>query len=462
MPQDHASLPSPAPLAATFQLLAQADPAQRTALVLRLVEGHPEGRLELPATEAGAAALNEVDLSREALHALQANAAAAPPWWDAQLQVPHFRRADLRGASLRRADLRGAVFEEANFASADLAGARLQGAALAGVDFQEAMLEEADLRSAALRFARLRGSVLEGAKLGGADLWGAQAQGVVLAGADLRAATLEEADLRGADLQRADLRGAVLRKTNLEGANLQGADLQGAVLGGTNLRGAVLRDAKLQALTLTGCDLAHVHTSDVWLERTRLRADQLGGAIGEELAGEYELARRGYLALERNFDELGDPDASSWAYRRKRRMQKREARRRARAAAAAGSWVAAARWYLQFVSDQLVEWMCDYGESIPRVLGSMLAMYLFFIVLYGITGSVVRMEDTPEGGAVRVATHRPVDLAIFSLTAMTSATPAVGLQPRTEFVHLLTGIQSLLAIALTGLLGFVAGNRIRR
>ena len=78
------------------------------------------------------------------------------------------------------------------------------------------------------------------------------------------------------------------------------------------------------------------------------------------------------------------------------------------------------------------------------------------------TGSVVRVETTPAG-PLRVLTRRPLDLAIFSLLALTtSGTPAVGLLPRNEFVHLLTGIQALLGISLTGLLGFVVGNRIRR
>jgi hypothetical protein len=44
----------------------------------------------------------------------------------------------------------------------------------------------------------------------------------------------------------------------------------------------------------------------------------------------------------------------------------------------------------------------------------------------------------------------------------TSGSPVVGVEPRSEAVHLLTGFQASLGIALTGLLGFVLGNRIRR
>jgi hypothetical protein len=58
------------------------------------------------------------------------------------------------------------------------------------------------------------------------------------------------------------------------------------------------------------------------LSGTQLHRDHLGRAIGEELRLEFAGARLGYLALERNFVERGDPDAASWAYRKRRRMQK--------------------------------------------------------------------------------------------------------------------------------------------
>ena len=106
--------------------------------------------------------------------------------------------------------------------------------------------------------------------------------------------------------------------------------------------------------------------------------------------------------------------------------------------------------------------MCDYGESVPRVLGSLLVVFAAFTLLYGVTGSVVREVPTPDG-VVRVPTRDPVDLVTFSLLAMsTSGSPAVGLWPRDEIVHILTALEAIVGIALTGLLGFVLGNRIRR
>ena len=75
---------------------------------------------------------------------------------------------------------------------------------------------------------------------------------------------------------------------------------------------------------------------------------------------------------------------------------------------------------------------------------------------------MVRIVDTPTGIA-RIVTRDPKDLAIFSLLAMsTSGSPTVGLIPRNESVHFLTATEALLGIGLTGLLGFVLGNRVRR
>lgn len=49
---------------------------------------------------------------------------------------------------------------------------------------------------------------------------------------------------------------------------------------------------------------------------------------------------------------------------------------------------------------------------------------------------------------------------MFSM--ITSAQPPVGLLPADEYARLLTGVQALLGTALTGLLGFVLGGRMRR
>jgi uncharacterized protein YjbI with pentapeptide repeats len=426
-----------------------ATPAEKAEIVRGLIARHPQGRLALARPGGGRVDLRGVALPDANLHL-------------ADLPDADLRDADLHGASLGKANLRGALLEGANLRGADLAGALLQGAKLEGATLHGALLEEADLREAGLRFTDLREAVLEGADLGHADLWSTALDGATLAGATLRGATLREASAPGADLAGADLREATLQTVDLHGARLRGVDLRGAILSGCSLAEAQLGEARLQGVDLSSCTLTHAHLSGVWFAKTQLRRSQLGGAIGEEMAGDYEGAAAGYLALERNFLDLGDADAAAWAYGKRRRMEKLATRGRGRTAARNRAWAAAARGYMGYAAAQLVEWVCDYGESIPRVLYSLLAVYLLFILLYGLTGSVVHVAP-PGGVGAPYVTRDPRDLAIFSLYAITtSGTPAIGLLPRAEWVQLLTGTEAFMGIFLTGLLGFVTGNKIRR
>jgi uncharacterized protein YjbI with pentapeptide repeats len=445
---------------ALYAALATSDPDEKVRIVLRVLEENPGCRFELPARNGLRATLDGIDLSRDLLR--RGEGVPTSSWWSEDRQGVILVHADLRGASFRGARLHGVLLEEADLADADLAGADLRGADLSGATLQRALLEGSDLRKTVLRFARAARSILEHAKLQGADLWGADLEGAELSGAKLQAATLEEANLQNADLAGADLRHAILKRANLQGANLRGADLRGAIVGGTNLDGALLRNANLEELDLTPCSLTHVHTSGARLEKTRLEQEQLGNAIGEEVSREYGLARKGYLVLERNFDELGDHDAARWAYGRRRRMEKRQALVQARAAWSARRWAVAVQSALKYAGDQIVEWVCDYGESVWRVLGTLIVVYVVFTAIYGLTGAVVRVETAPAG-KVESPTRNLVDLAIFSLAAMTASGNAPDdLAFRSASAYALAGIHTLISIFLTGLMGFVAGNRIRR
>lgn len=462
MPPDEPPAP-PTPLPAMpagadlVDRLAAATPAERTALFLELL-GQQPGPVDLSAPDGTRYLLDGIDLGRESL---RPSAGEPPPWWDTARDGVRLRKARLRGVSLRHANLNGVLFEEADLRDTDLAEANLAGANLSGADLRGALLEDADLQKAVLRFAHGAGSVWEEARLAGADLWGADLVGADFSGADLQGAVLEEAKLQGADLQGVNLRGANLKRANLAAADLRGADLRDAAVGGTNLAGALLRDARLQDLDLTGCTLTHIHASAAHLDKTRLDQEQLGGALGEEVTREYGAARKGYLALERNFEDLGDHDAARWAYARRRRMEKREAFDKARTSLSTGRWLRATRHAAKAAGDQLVEWVCDYGESVWRVLGTLLVVFLLFIPIYGAMGAIVRVEREPVER--RTVTHDVVDLALFSMTAMTSpGNPPDYLLPRNEVAYMVCGVQTLLSIFLTGLMGFVAGNRIRR
>ena len=124
-----------------YERLATASPIERAELVLRLIEEHPQGRLELPVRGGLQGVLDGIDLSRPALEGRQGQTPPSAPWWDAER----------RGAGLRRADLRGAGLSLANLQAADLAESDLRQALLRGANLQGARLEEANLRGADLR-----------------------------------------------------------------------------------------------------------------------------------------------------------------------------------------------------------------------------------------------------------------------------------------------------------------------
>lgn len=375
--------------------------------------------------------------------------------------------ADLRGAALGGADMRGITLMDARLHGANLTSANLQTAILEGANLQGAILNDADLHGADLSMAELEWATLDRANLQGAELWVA-----FLERASLRRANLEGATLEGADLERAHLGLANLQRGNLRGTNVQGAELGGADMRGADLRFADLRDVDLLDVAEGGLRCVRFYRAR--LQRTALRREQLGSAIGDEQAQEYGEAREAYLSLKRNFEDWGDYEAANWSYVKERQMEKMMNHPRC----ARGYYGTiedlpgdanrqSKRWWwfyfthtLKWLGDWLAELVCGYGESFPRVLATLASVYLLFTLGYGITWSVMRVTVTPAG-IVKTYTGNPVDWAIFSLGALTTMDPA-GLEPRNNLVQLAAGLEALLGIFLTGLLGFVVANRIRR
>ena len=259
---------------AAYVALEQAAAQQKAAIVLRLMENDPQGRLVLPPRDGHRADLYGLDLSPAAIRGLVGKRPRGqpPPWWEPETGSVRLAHASLRGARLFAANLQGACLEYA-----DLAGA--------------------NLRLANLRGARLLGANLEGACLSGADLSGAS--------------------LIGADLSQAFLRHTQMREARLEYARLVGANLWHA-----DLAGAQLREARLEHTSLASCNLHGTHFGGAGLQSTALRREQLGDAIAEEEEGDYRWACLVYETLRRNFESLGDRRASLWAWQKSRQMRK--------------------------------------------------------------------------------------------------------------------------------------------
>ncbi len=402
-------------------------------------------------------------------------------WWDtaqgglrlagrslegASLRAANLSRADLTGANLAGAGgsnivLSGARLEEADLRDADLIGGDLTKVDAGEADFSGALLEDARLTGARLRFARFTGAVMDGADLSGADLWGAKLGKIEAERACWRASRLDEAQLDGADMTAADLGGATLRRANLAGARFRGANLRDAVLDGADLTNADLSGAVLPHVSLTSCSLNHARFANAWLERTRMRAAQLGGATGEEVAGEWEAAVESYIVLEQNFRSLGSAEDASWAFRRRRRMGRRLNGQYARAALAKHQLWAALVPGVSWLNDTMSEWLCDYGESVTRVLRAFLLVLIGFAILYWLAGCL-EPRNVPVAGTHTGRDFAPVDYLLFSLDSMTTVgTSEVALKPDGQFGVLLSSVQTVLGTVLLGLFGFVLGVRMR-
>ncbi len=468
----------PSPLAGRDleAVLAESTPQQRTQLLLRLLADAGSEPLTLPALEGGRLALQGIRLDRDSLLAQVQAADAPPPWWDgsavtltgarfaqanlqdAQFSGAELKAADFTGAAMRGAVLRGARIEAARFTAADLIGADFAAVAASEAKFQDAMLEDARFNGAVLRFADFEGALLDNAEFSGTDLWGARFGRAEAANASFRGARAAEANFEAADLNGADFEGADLKKANFHGAKLRGANLRGATLTGANLESCDLTDAILPRVNLSVCNLRHIRIAGAWLETTRMGFEQLGGMVGEQAAGHWEDARQAYLTLERNFRSLGVPEAASLSYRAARRMGRREARRLALAALRERRWHEALPEAVRFTADAFAEWLCDYGESLPRVGRAYLVALVAFAAFYGVTGSLLHGE-----GARARPDRSIIDLLGFSFLNMaTSNTPDIGMRPASHFVYFVTSLQYIVGVVMIGLFGYVLGNRIRR
>lgn len=455
-------------------------PARAVDMVLEAIRhavssGVGAGHAQLPHQ------LAEADFSPSALGARQD---ADPSWWNLERRGASFvdvdfsnrdlHRVNMYRADLRRASFDGAKAQEIDFRStclsdaslqdadlrfANLTTADLRGADLDRADLWRAGMGKADLSEASLRDVRMAGATLEAATLDRVNATGADFEGAILGGASLRDATAPRSNFRDADLDGAQLQGGMFFGADFSGARLRGADLSGASLGSVSFRNAILKNAVLRDLQLSDCDMTGAFLAGAKLEGAEIAQRQLGGKVGEELERDYEGARRAYRGLRQAFEALGDDRAASWAYRRMQRMQRRQHK-----AAAVAAWkrkdlgVALVEG-TRSIRDLFVEWTCDYGDSVGRVMLSLLAVFVVFGVIYGVTGSVV---STAAAGGPPVVIRSPYRVSVFALTALLTGGNPGDLQPRNDFAQILIGSQAFLGIALTGLLGFVVGTKIRR
>jgi hypothetical protein len=84
-----------------YHLLAKATPEEKTEIMLRLIEEHPEGRLELHRCGVMRLNLSKVNLGRLTLRAkVEQSRVTSPPWWDPDKWGVNLQDADLTFVNL--------------------------------------------------------------------------------------------------------------------------------------------------------------------------------------------------------------------------------------------------------------------------------------------------------------------------------------------------------------------------
>ncbi|MGA9350875.1 MAG: pentapeptide repeat-containing protein [Anaerolineae bacterium] len=340
-------------------------------------------------------------------------------------------------------------------------GLDLSGKDLSGIDLsREAIAPE-------LEKARKR--ALDEAPVWYSEEW---TRGINLVGVNLQGANLRGANLQGADLMWANLQEVTLMHAILQEASLALAKLQGAILWNTDLQRANLRSSHFETVDFLGVEsrLEGAYFYHAFFDDTRMRREQLGREIGEELDGRYYEAKEAYLALKNNFAEIGRYGDESWAYVKEWQMGKMcsapwRARRFYGESQLGDSkesrlpawhprvWWFYARHTWKWFWDWVAEGTCKYGESIFRTLGTMAVALVGFADLYRLLGAVVDASGNPSSGWLHCLLYSGGAFTTFGVDT---------LRPANDWIRALSIFESAVGIALTGLLGFVLGNRIRR
>ena len=381
-----------------------------------------------------------------------------------------------RAASLVEAVLDG---ENIRLAGADLRGLDLspwqKGAAtlvLDCADFTGATLSGANFGGASLRGACLDGALLVGARLQGVDLRGASLRGAHLTGTDLSRSDISEADFRGASLLNADLTlatasgavfseallqsavfdGAVLRTADLRWAHLVNARLVGADLAGARFEGAVLSLARLDRAQLSpSTDFSYAFLYQAGLGDLPLRRGHLKGGVGEAV-GDLALARDTYRGLKHHFAQRGRSADARWAHVMQQRMATATHRPDRAARYHRSAWPI---WFqlkhgLRWILGGVAELLTGYGISFGRALSTLVAIWLAFAWMFGLSGTVIHVG----GAAVRT-----VDLLLFSAAQLTPI-DAYPLATTTRAGLLASAVESMVGIGLLGALGHMLALRL--
>jgi len=363
-----------------------------------------------------------------------------------------------------------------DFSNADMRGIDLDGLNLDGIKFGD----RASVTGADLSWATMKNSSLKETDLSFANLSNAKAY----------SSDLTYAIFYGADCSNTDFRRSNLTKTDFYRTNLSTANLSQARLLGVNWYLAKLDHTIFQRKDLGGRLLLEIDSFYLdYYQRLSMR-------IGKKDASIRPSARlfrtiQIYEAFSANWQSVGQPRDATWAYLKMRKLGKHlhlpkyarhifgetelndiskkiDGKRTFQGKRNFHPKVLLFyfRHILLWLGDWLVELLCNYGESIWRVLFWIITIILFIgpALIWSLGGLAWTGDNIQTFKALsdpfQKALYYYFQYVIYMIDTITTANFAE-MKPNTDLVRLVSGLMSLIGIFLAGLLGFVAGNRIR-
>lgn len=270
-----------------------------------------------------------------------------------------------------------------------------------------------------------------------------------------RGANLHGADLSGLDLSHADLQGADLSGANLFRTNLSYADLRRVNATGTSFVESKLTGSFVYLMILDRASLPLYAFGEAKRRRKVIGDWEQAKTTGD--IRHYHYARTVLLTLKGHLQTTGRYEDMVWAHQSEQRIVRvllnpfrrirwhRQMSLKLRLTALVGFTY---KWFFSWGADL----SSGYGQSIGRTVLSFFGLQTVFTIGYWATNSVQNCNGATVTDMLKIIS--------FSFAAMTT-TNLQALCPANSVVEFAMSTQVILGIAMTGLLGFVIGNRIQ-
>ena len=325
--------------------------------------------------------------------------------------------------TVRELDLSGRELKDIDFS-----GCRLENVAFDECTLSECNFDNCDMERVSFRKATLRNCRFRRAKIAWSDF----------RYCEIERATFEEADIRFCDLYRAMLTGIVIMRK----ARIGDSSLYYAYFGeGVNIRRENLAEGRLlqQDYDSYRRFLVEWNTRGTGVRKND-RAGRSEWSPDASLHTRWADAEEIYKNLNGLWNGTGFLRDANWAYVKGRRMERRRMLAQWRGTPLMRK--PALGW--KITTNLLMDIMFGYGESLFRMVTTYVVLVLFFAYIF-------------QGNASLPSYLQAFWISLKNMAGVGSEQLS-GISP---LVDMLNVIQTTMGILLTGIFGFILGNKIR-